>query len=79
MANVSVRVPSDLKKAMDKLPWINWTEILRKAITETVNSQVKRNLAHAVLLSEKLRRNPAQGWNSTEFILTSRSRDKRED
>jgi len=34
MVNMTLAVPEELKKQMDKFPEINWSEVARKAIQE---------------------------------------------
>lgn len=75
MSSVSVRIPEELKKRMEELPWINWSEILRQTIYDTVEEQSKRNLANAVLLNERIRKTAPEGWDSTDIIRESRRRD----
>lgn len=36
MPTLTLAVPEELKKEMDKLPELNWSEIARKAISERV-------------------------------------------
>jgi Arc/MetJ-type ribon-helix-helix transcriptional regulator len=78
MTVVSVRIPERLKKRMDEAPWINWSEILRQAIVDTLEREEGRRLAEAVMCSERLRRDAPEGWDSTEFIRRDRMRDARE-
>jgi len=72
---VSVRVPEGLKKKMDEMPWINWSEVLRNAIVQTVSRESsERQMAEAVLITERLRRKARKGWDSTQFIRRDRMR-----
>ncbi len=77
MPIVSVRVPEDIKKKMNELSWINWSEVLRKAIIETINQEKSHNIAKAVLITEKLRRKAPAGWNSIEEIRKWRMRNQK--
>lgn len=36
MPNITLSVPEDLKREMDSVPEINWSEIARRAISEKV-------------------------------------------
>lgn len=36
MVNVTLTVPTDLKKRMDEFPEINWSEIARQAINQRI-------------------------------------------
>ncbi len=68
MPIVSVRVSDELKRRMDRLKHINWSEIIRKAIAKTLEEEEGRNLARAVLLNEKVRKRAPEGWSSVEVI-----------
>jgi len=68
MVVISVRVNEEIKKRMEKLKHINWSEVIRKAIIEVLEEEEGRNLARAVLLNEKIRKKAPKGWNSTEVI-----------
>lgn len=71
---VSFRIDKKLKERMDKLKHINWSEVVRRAIYETVVREEARlrrkdpeRLRRAALRSEQLSRR-AEGWNSVEAI-----------
>ncbi|MCX8183755.1 MAG: type II toxin-antitoxin system ParD family antitoxin [Crenarchaeota archaeon] len=68
MAIISVRVSDEVKKRMEKLSHVNWSEVLRKAILRVLEEEEGRNLALALLLNEKVRKKAPEGWDSTEFI-----------
>ena len=68
MAIVTVRVDEETKKRMERLRHINWSEVLREAITQRINREQGRHLAKAVLLNDQLRRKAPKGWDSVEVI-----------
>ncbi|MEM0024843.1 MAG: type II toxin-antitoxin system ParD family antitoxin [Thermofilaceae archaeon] len=68
MAVVSVRVSDELKRRMEKLRHVNWSEVLRQAIVRILEEEEGRNLALAVLLNERIRKKAPEGWDSTEFL-----------
>jgi len=68
MTIVSVRVDKELKRRMDRLKHINWSEVIRRAIMKTLEEEEGRNLARAVLLNEKVRKKAPEGWRSVEVI-----------
>jgi len=68
MAIISVRVSDEIKKRMDRLKHINWSEVIRRAIIKTLEEEEGRNLARAVLLNEKVRKKAPKGWSSVETI-----------
>ena len=68
MAIISVRIDDKLKKEMDKLKHINWSEVIRQAIMAKLRDETNRNLAKAVLLTERVRKKAPEGWDTTEII-----------
>ncbi len=68
MANISVRVDDKLKKEMEQLRQVNWSEIIREAIKSRVSQEKQRNLAKAVLINEKIRKTAPIGYDSTDVI-----------
>ncbi len=36
MVNMTLSVPKELKKDMDSLPWVNWSEVARSAFRDRV-------------------------------------------
>ena len=54
MATVSVRVPDELKERMDDHPEINWSAVIRQHIVDELETQANRDLAKAVLASERV-------------------------
>ncbi len=78
---VSFRISKELKKKMDRLKHINWSEVVRKAIQEVVAREEAKlmskdlsRIRRAALKSEELSRS-IEGWNSVEEIR--RWREKR--
>jgi Arc/MetJ-type ribon-helix-helix transcriptional regulator len=78
---VSFRISRELKRKMDMLSYINWSEVVRKAIEEVINRELSKlkskdieKLKMAALRSEELSRK-VEGWNSVEEIR--RWREKR--
>ncbi|MEM0054097.1 MAG: hypothetical protein QXL89_07915 [Nitrososphaeria archaeon] len=68
MALITVRVDEELKKRMSRFKNINWSEIIRKAILDTLKREEERNLAIALLLNEKNVIIPDEGFSSVEVI-----------
>ncbi|RLE62648.1 MAG: hypothetical protein DRJ47_10365 [Thermoprotei archaeon] len=68
MPVVSVRVSEDIKRRMEKLRYINWSEVIRRAIIMVLEEEEGRNLAKAVVLNEKIRKKAPDGWSSVEVI-----------
>lgn len=54
MATLTLAIPEDLKKEMDTLPELNWSEIARKAIREkAAEYKLFKSIAAKSKLSEK--------------------------
>ncbi len=71
---VSFRIDKKLKEKMDKLKHINWSEVVRRAIYETIVREeakmrskdferIKRAALRAELLSRRV-----EGWSSVEEV-----------
>ena len=77
---VSFRISKELKRRMDRLKHINWSEVVRKAIQEVVAREEAKlmskdlsRIRRAALKSEELSRS-IEGWNSVEEIRRWRER-----
>jgi Arc/MetJ-type ribon-helix-helix transcriptional regulator len=74
MPLVTVRVDEKLKREMEKLTHINWSEVIRETVEDKIKEEGGRNLAEAVLLNERLRKKAPEGWDSTRVIKIWRQR-----
>ena len=74
MSTITVRIDPEIKKRMRKFSYINWSEVVRKAILEKLVEEEKKNIAMALLINEKLRRKAPREWDSTEVIKRWRRR-----
>ena len=74
MANISVRVDEKMKKEMERLKQVNWSEVIRVAIKERLDQEKQKNLAKAVLINEKIRKKAPKGYDSTRIIREWRDR-----
>jgi Arc/MetJ-type ribon-helix-helix transcriptional regulator len=68
MTTISVRVDPKLKEEMDKLNHLNWSEIIRLSIKNTIQNESKKNQAKAVLINERIRKKAPDNFNSVELI-----------
>ena len=68
MSTITVRIDPEIKKRMKKYSYINWSEVVRRAIIEKLMEEEKKNIAEALLINEKLRRKAPEGWDSAEVI-----------
>jgi len=71
---VSFRIDKKLKERMDRLKHINWSEVIRRVIVETIRREEARlrgknydRMRWASLKTEELRRH-VEGWSSVEEI-----------
>ncbi|UCE14101.1 MAG: hypothetical protein JSV04_02720 [Candidatus Heimdallarchaeota archaeon] len=74
MVNISVRVDEKMKKEMERLTQVNWSEVIRIAIKERLDQEKQKNLAKAVLLNERIRKKAPSGYDSTKIIREWRDR-----
>jgi len=77
---VSFRIDRKIKRKMDELKHINWSEIVRRAIIEAIRREEAKNrkkdltkVRRAALRSERLSRK-VDGWSSVEEIRRWRER-----
>ena len=77
---VSFRINEKLKRKMEEFSYINWSEVVRRAIAEVIaKEETKRSkkdinrIKRAVLKSEGLSRR-VEGWSSVEEIRRWRER-----
>lgn len=81
MPIITVRVEEDLKKKMEHLKEVNWSEVTRRAIEEKIREiELWQPLdtdraKKAAKDSDELRRK-VTGWNSTEEIRKWRQHDR---
>ena len=68
MTNISVRIDPEMKKKMDSLKHLNWSEVIRKAIKSMIQNETEINKAKAVLLNEKIRKKAPENFNSVDII-----------
>ena len=74
MVIISVRVDERMKKEMERLSEVNWSEVIRIAIKERLDQEKQKNLAKAVLINEKIRKKAPNGYDSTRIIREWRER-----
>ena len=68
MSVVTVRVDEETKKKMSQMRHVNWSSVLREAIEKKLAQESNRDLANAILTTDKLRKKAPPGWNSVEVI-----------
>jgi hypothetical protein len=55
-------------KKMRQMRHVNWSGVLREAIDKKLAQESNRDLANAVLTTDKLRKKAPPKWNSVEVI-----------
>jgi len=66
VANVTVTVPEELKKRMERVPGMNWSEIARRAFQEAVK---QRRMLEAARAMDELRHSTKPGrWSGVKEI-----------
>ena len=72
MAIVTVRVDPETKARMARMRHINWSAVLRERIHEVVAGRGARNPVKALLMTQRLSRKPAPGFDSSQAIRSWR-------
>ena len=76
---ISARVDDDTRRRMRRLPHINWSQVIREAITDKILEEERRphvdprDLREAARITDTVRA-PSPGWDSTEEIRRWRER-----
>ena len=66
MANITVAVPEELKKKMEHVPDVNWSEVARQAFEETIRRKQMREASES---TDKLRESSkTPGWSGAAEI-----------
>ena len=80
MVVVSFRISEELKRRMEELKHINWSEVVRRAIAEVVEREelkmCRKDLSRirsAIIRAERLSRR-VEGWSSVEELRRWRER-----
>ncbi len=74
MTVITVRIDEETKRMMERVR-INWSEFIRSAIRNKIMEERRRNLAKAVLITERVRKR-SRGEAKAEEIVR-RFRDER--
>ena len=67
MTVFSVRIDEETRKLMEKVR-INWSEFIRNTIRNRVMEEERKNLAKAVLITERIRKKSAGEAKAEEII-----------
>jgi len=72
MPIITVRIDDEMKRMMEKLKHINWSEVIRRAISKKIEEEMERKVDRkrilwAAVKTEELRRR-VEGWRSVDEI-----------
>jgi len=65
MSNITIRVPEELKKQMERFKDINWSEVARRAFEDTTRREERKRAAESI---KKLRMESVADWNGVKEI-----------
>ncbi|MCK4367087.1 MAG: hypothetical protein KAW84_03985 [Thermoplasmata archaeon] len=68
MPMLTIRLDPETREAMRRTKGVNWSEALRQRIREIAEEHSRENKVKALLMSQKLSRKPAKGFDSTTTI-----------
>jgi len=71
---MTIWLDPETKEAMRRTKGVNWSEALRQRIREIAEKHSRENKVKALLMSQKLSRKPAKGYDSTKTIRFWRDR-----
>ncbi len=74
MSMISIRVDAELKRRMEKMKDVNWSEVVRQALTRVLTEEEGKNLARAVLLNERNVIVPDEEYSSLRIIKEGRGK-----
>jgi predicted transcriptional regulator len=74
MANVTVSVPEELKKRMEHMKAVNWSEVARQAFEDTVKRERMMRASEAI---DRLRTESGRGkWSGAREIRKWRDKNR---
>jgi hypothetical protein len=73
LVRTTITLPQSLKEKMSHIE-VNWSEEIRQMISERVEEEGKADMAEAVILNEKVKRQAPKNWNSLAAIKEWRKR-----
>jgi len=65
MSNITIRVPEELKRQMERFKDINWSEVARRAFEEITRREERKRAAESI---KKLRMESVADWNGVKEI-----------
>lgn len=73
MVRTTITLPVSLKEKMDQID-ANWSEEIRDMISQRVEEEGKTDMAEAVILNERVKRQAPKDWSALTVIKQWRKR-----
>ena len=73
LVRTTITLPASLKEKMDQME-TNWSEEIREMISQRVEEEGKADMAEAVILNERVKRQAPKDWNALTVIKQWRKR-----
>jgi hypothetical protein len=75
LVRTTITLPASLKEKMDRVE-VNWSEEIRGMISQRIEEEGEADMAEAVILNERVKRQAPKDWNSLRVIKQWRKRKK---
>jgi hypothetical protein len=73
LVRTTITLPESLKAKMNSIQ-VNWSEEIREMISQRVEEEGNADMAEAVILNEKVKRQAPKDWNALSVIKQWRKR-----
>lgn len=73
LVRTTITLPQSLKEKMSHIE-VNWSEEIREMISQRVEEEGSADMAEAVILNEKVKRQAPKDWNALTVIKQWRKR-----
>lgn len=73
LVRTTITLPQSLKEKMTHIE-VNWSEEIREMINQRIEEEGSADMAEAVILNEKVKRQAPRDWNSLAVIKQWRKR-----
>jgi len=73
LVRTTITLPASLKEKMDQID-ANWSEEIREMIGQRIEEEGSTDMAEAVILNERVKREAPKGWDALTVIKQWRKR-----
>jgi len=73
LVRTTITLPASLKEKMDQID-ANWSEEIREMIGQRIEEEGSTDMAEAVILNERVKRQAPKGWRALTVIKQWRKR-----